>query len=192
MFWLDDPITVLFRPASLTDILPVLGPAAAAEPMAEQLNRAMRFAAYFAVMLLLLGRASAAALALLLTAVFTYIVWSAESSREGLAQEACRRPTAHNPFMNPLVYDDPKQPGACDVADPQVRRESKRHFESNLYRDVSDVFHRVASDRQYYTVPVTTTPNDQTRFARWLYDAGPTCKEDPRRCRIRDFEDVRL
>jgi len=33
------------------------------------------------------------------------------------------------------------------------------------------------SQRQYYQMPSTTIPNEQTSFAKWLYATGPTCKE---------------
>ena len=31
-------------------------------------------------------------------------------------------------------------------------------------------------------MPVTNLTNDQTEFAKWLYDNGPTCKEDTTLC----------
>ena len=34
-----------------------------------------------------------------------------------------------------------------------------------------------AGDRQFYTMPVTDVVNDQTGFAKWLYDRGPSCKQ---------------
>ena len=37
-------------------------------------------------------------------------------------------------------------------------------------------------ERQFYTTPINTIPNDQTEFAKWLYDSGPTCKEKTTEC----------
>ena len=48
----------------------------------------------------------------------------------------------------------------------------------NLYKDVSDIFSKNNSQRQFYTTPVTTIPNDQGSFADWLYKTPPTCKEN--------------
>ena len=31
-------------------------------------------------------------------------------------------------------------------------------------------------------MPVTNVYNDQTEFAKWLYDTGPTCKENTINC----------
>ena len=58
----------------------------------------------------------------------------------------------------------------------------EKDFNYNLYRDVSDLYNKNNSQRQYYTAPSTTIPNKQTEFAKWLYLAPPTCKEDTIRC----------
>ena len=43
---------------------------------------------------------------------------------------------------------------------------------------MSDIFGKNNSQRQFYTMPVTTIPNNQTQFANWLYKTEPTCKEN--------------
>lgn len=43
--------------------------------------------------------------------------------------------------------------------------------------------------RQFYTLPAKTIPNDQTGFAKWLYETPQTCKENTMNC-LR-YEDVR-
>ena len=52
----------------------------------------------------------------------------------------------------------------------------------NLYQDTGDVFNKESSQRQYYTTPNTTAPNAQTAFAKWAYQAPPTCKEEGIKC----------
>jgi len=48
----------------------------------------------------------------------------------------------------------------------------------------------IYSKRQFYRTPSTTIPNDQTGFAKWLYQVpGKTCKEDSSSC-LR-YEDIR-
>ena len=47
----------------------------------------------------------------------------------------------------------------------------------------------VHMQRQFYTMPSTTIPNDQTGFAKFLYQLPTTCKEDSAQC-LR-YEDVR-
>lgn len=93
--------------------------------------------------------------------------------------ERCeRRPTINNPFMNVLVSDYDTSIGkplnvtsrACDTENPKVKDDMQIGFEDNLFRDVSDIFGKNASDRQYYTTPSSQIVNDQTGFAKWLYD----------------------
>ena len=50
-----------------------------------------------------------------------------------------------------------------------------RNFEE---QDVDDLFGRYNSQRQFYTMPSTTVPNDQKSFAEWLYKTPETCKEN--------------
>ena len=196
-FWLDDPLNVLFLDTSkMFEIIPALGADAPTADMDQQLNALMRLSVYFALAMIVFGRSSAAVFGIVVAAGITIVVHqSLQSSSEsfGLSQQSgrqCREPVPDNPFMNPMPYDDPTLPGACDVEDPAVRRKMDAYFEQNLFRDVSDVFSSQASDRQYYTLPATTVPNDQTAVARWLYDIGPTCKEQQNRCDIRFKGDV--
>lgn len=102
-----------------------------------------------------------------------------------VVERECVRPTVDNPFMNFNYITDSyenKDPGckAFLYNDPQsveTRREVESSFNSDLYRDVSDLYGKRNSQRQYFTMPWTTWPNDQTSFAKWLYRTGPTCKE---------------
>jgi hypothetical protein len=89
---------------------------------------------------------------------------------------ACSRPTAANPFMNVLLTDfkeNPHRAPACDVRDCGTRSEVHQLFNKNLQRDVGDIFYKNASDREFYSTPNTTIPNDQDAFAKWLYKTPP-------------------
>jgi len=96
----------------------------------------------------------------------------------------CVKPTPANPFMNAnLISDKRDRPPACTYYDkPELAEKVENEFMTNLYRDVSDLYGKNNNQRQYYTMPSTTIPNDQTSFARWCYLAPPTCKEDSIRC----------
>jgi hypothetical protein len=93
------------------------------------------------------------------------------TERARQSRPCIRKPTADNPFMNVLIsdYEDPKNLGACDVENPEIKTSMQNGFENNLYRSVGDIFGKNASDRQYYTTANTQIPNDQTGFAKWLY-----------------------
>lgn len=103
----------------------------------------------------------------------------------------CRPPTNDNPFMNPDVteYNTPA-PVACNSDDENISDAITKSFDHNLFMDVNDVFEKVNSQRQFYTVPNTGIPNDQPNFANWLYKSPCTCKEDQEQC-LR-YEDLRF
>lgn len=84
-------------------------------------------------------------------------------------QKPTRQPTRKNPFMNVEItdYDRPQQYGRSEQ---ECGPECKKSFYRSLFRDPNDaLWNRSASERQYYTVPVTSVPNEQTKFAEWLY-----------------------
>lgn len=103
----------------------------------------------------------------------------------------CRKPTNANPFMNPSVADyNTPAPAACNAFDDEINDDIKRTFSHDLFMDVDDVFEKANSQRQFYTVPNTSIPNDQENFMNWLYRSPSTCKESQDQC-LR-YEDLRF
>jgi hypothetical protein len=111
----------------------------------------------------------------------------------------CTKPTKENPFMNFTMADrmniDEKvgktvdKLPACDTSEPSVKREIEESFNNNLYRDVNDVFGKMNSQRQFYTMPWTSNiPDENGEFRDWLYKTDSTCKENSQCLR---YEDVR-
>jgi hypothetical protein len=169
----------------------------------EQLNAIVRFALYLSVLMALVKRSMVPLFIVLFVAAVTWGMHESQlaterSNREGMAAvndatetdrwtgKRCVRPTLHNPFMNVLSSDSvtrPQRPAACNIEKSDVQRDMERAFGHNLYRDSDDPLDRNTSSRQFYTMPVTTIPGDQTAFAKWLYHVGPTCKEgNGKRC----------
>jgi hypothetical protein len=121
-----------------------------------------------------------------------------EETRPDDTDGKCTKPTIDNPFMNVTMKDYMNfdengsvvnRPPACDPNDPEIKKMMDNTFSNNLYRDVSDVFGKQSSQRNYFTMPWTTIPNKQDEFARWLYLSPKTCKEDQDYC-LR-YEDIR-
>lgn len=121
-----------------------------------------------------------------------------ENRPDDVTDGKCTKPTVDNPFMNVTMKDymnfDEKgfvvnRPPACDPNDPEIKKMMDETFSNNLYKDVSDVFGKNNSQRNYFTMPWTTIPNKQDEFARWLYLSPKTCKEDQDYC-LR-YEDIR-
>lgn len=95
----------------------------------------------------------------------------------------CRMPSIENPYMNPLQSDFNVEnpPTACNVDDDEISEKISTSFNANLFRDVSDVFGRENSQRQFYTVPQMNPP-DTHEFAMWLYGNQNICKNDQSQC----------
>lgn len=102
-----------------------------------------------------------------------------------LSSDECTLPTQNNPFMNITVNeykDNPQRGEACDYFDSLeqqgVKNQVDNNFNYNLYKDVSDLFDKNNSQRQFYTMPVTTIPNKQDDFAHWLYGNASSAKDN--------------
>ena len=98
--------------------------------------------------------------------------------------DKCRKPTKDNPFMNVPVHDFVKGEDdipACEQTE-EIKREINDNFYKDLYRNQDDLFEKKNSERQFFTMPSTTTPNDQIAFAKWCYSTPDTCKETGLTC----------
>jgi hypothetical protein len=108
-------------------------------------------------------------------------------------KNTCRRPTTENPFMNPSSIEyGTEAPVACNADDESIKESIRVNFNHQLFRDVDEVFERENSQRQFYTMPNTQVPNQQSNFADWLYKVPTSdiCKEDQTAC-LR-YDDIRI
>lgn len=101
------------------------------------------------------------------------------------AKQACTRSTPNNPFGNMLVSDladNPGRPPACKFDDQAEA--VQQNFNRGLPRNMYDLYDRENSQRQFVTMPVTTSAPDTVAFAQFCYGGAgrKTCKEDPSRC----------
>jgi hypothetical protein len=88
------------------------------------------------------------------------------------------KPTADNPFMNAMPFDDRKRaPASPSIYNPVTKAEIELAYDSGTYRDVNDVWDKNNGKFLFNTMPATTYPNDQSGFANWLYRTPLTCKE---------------
>jgi hypothetical protein len=94
------------------------------------------------------------------------------------------RPTAANPFMNVLLDEikyNPTRPSADSISNPNNQVILDDFFRVQWASDPTDVFGKTQGQRQFYTMPSTSIPNDQGSFQNWLYlIPGKTCKEGGR------------
>ncbi|ANB50529.1 hypothetical protein [Powai lake megavirus] len=96
----------------------------------------------------------------------------------------CKIPKHNNPFMNFNQLDSNENTNKLPVYD-SGKDDMQEYFGDDIQISMNE-----KNDRQFYTTPVTTIPNKQTNFAKWLYDLPETCKENQLYC-LR-YEDVRF
>lgn len=123
---------------------------------------------------------------LFFTATLIYLYYSRKPVTEKLTEikeekKECTKPTLSNPFMNRNPIDAKMNP-ACPIT-PESKEDMHTYFQNNLYRDVSDVFGKKSSERNFYTTPGSFADWDsQTKFAKWLYNNEEICKIDQNYC----------
>ena len=198
-FWGDDP-KILLNYSRLIEFVPTK-----VMSVKERLNALSRFMIYLGIGLALTYRdiimfyVPIVGLSLL-WGVNKYIPTPASSESQAGGHgdvdgngNPCQRPTKDNPFMNVLLtdyVDNPTRPPACDVENPDVMDEIEKMYATGLYKDVDDVWNKNNSQRQYYTNPSTTIPNDRDSFMKWCYDIPYVCKDGDLSACLRR-EDVR-
>jgi hypothetical protein len=203
LFWSYNP-TVLFDKKRLVEFTPT-----ADMTQEEKLNAVTRLTLYIGIVMLAYTRAIWALYIPILGMFFTLFLYQMSRKQRGekhptprdptlalkdndiiLRPPFCTPPTRENPFMN-ITMDEynsaPDRPAACEY--PGVDVETNDHFNYDLYKDIDDLWEKNNGQRQFFTMPYTTIPNDQGSFAKWLYDVPQTCKEDSSNC-LR-YEDVR-
>lgn len=162
-------------------------------PMDEKLNAIMRLTLYVSLILSIIKANANYMFIAIITALLTVAI--NETNRNAkvrqeqyLQSEAldivdnrvCALSTVENPFMNVLVTDygtGKDRPAACNVLDKKVQKKMETNFNAKIYRDVSDIYSNMSSQREFYTMPNTSIPNNAESFAEFCYGTGPTCKE---------------
>ena len=194
-FWLND-IKVLLSKDRITAFFPTYK-----MTLIEKLNSIVRLSIYFGIILYAMTNEYKYLFIIIIIGVFTLFIYNNQKdnielyfnsynsrvnkiNKEVLTRQQCTPPTTNNPFMNiDLIGDKKTRSAACESWDNvDIQKSIEKKFNYNLYKDVSDLFNRNNSQREYYTTPSTTIPNKQTEFAKWCYQTGPTCKESTINC----------
>jgi hypothetical protein len=200
-FWFDD-FSILWHRERSTEFFPTRD-----QTTEERLNSFMRLTIYIAVLLCFYHKTPRYSVLVLGMGLLTYFVHEHRDLKQVPRVETleasekqsveCTKPTLDNPFMNVTMKDYMNikdgqivdRPPACDTSEPEIKKQMDDSFNNNLFRDVTDVFGKMNSQRQFFTMPSTTIPNRQDEFAKWLYLNPKTCKEDQQYC-LR-YEDIR-
>lgn len=186
-FWGED-LTVLLDKNRATEFVPRHGML-----MNEKLNAIMRAAVYVSILLVIIGDNTRYFYLVVLAAIVTYTMKHQQVHDERQEVQPLQAPTKDNPFMNVLLTDYVQQPNrgpASDIESPAVSAAVEDNFNQGLFRDMSDIWDKGNSQRQFYTNPATTIPNDRDSFMKWCWQAPPTCKEG-NLTRCLKYEDLR-
>jgi hypothetical protein len=194
-FWFSHP-NILVDRVAITEIFP-----SKRFDTVRKLNAIVRLSVIYAIIMYAYNRGQTYLMIPFIVMGITWLIWSkqrdivkdeivARSMSNQLGdmvklndlETECRIPRKDNPFMNPTLQDygnnKPAGPKSCpSYNNVGVQRRVEELFNEDLYRDVTDVFGKNNSQRQFFTVPGNQVPNDQGGFAQWLYGTPPTCKE---------------
>lgn len=181
-FWLNQP-SILFMANRLVEFVP-----STEMTFVEKLNAIVRFSFYLGITLLIVKQNYLYLYIPLLVLLITYGFYTTTSTKDkfqeeffGKKTENCQKPQLNNPFMNVLLTDykyNPNKPPACtEKQDNTIHQQIEDNFNFNLYQNIDDIYGNVNSQRQYFTMPSTTIPNDLESFSKWLYQTPKTLKE---------------
>lgn len=178
-FWVNNP-RILIAKNRLVEFVPT-----GDMTTNEQLNAIARFGLYLGVLLTIIYRDINMIYITLVIGVLTqfisehYYVPHGEGFNNSIETQF-QQPTNNNPFMNVLLTDINKRPErkpAADLSHPIVKAEVEQGFNKGLYRDINNIWDRNNSQRQFYTTPSTTVPNDRDSFMKWCYNVPDGCKD---------------
>jgi len=158
----------------------------------EKINSITRFTLYLSILLYSVSGNYLYFYIVLVTILITYLVYifngkeqfedsgSVEVENELSNSECpkpveCKNPTKNNPLMNPLIGDSSYENKACDIKDNKVLESVDKKFCNKLFQNTSNIFNNRFEQRAFYTTPNTTVPNDQSTFAKWLYNTPVMC-----------------
>lgn len=150
----------------------------------ENLNALVRFSVLLSILLCLFTNSINYIVVVLVTLLLTIIIYTYKEDIiiEKLSEkDTTVLPNVNNPFMNVLpneYLDNPDRKVPPNfLKNRDILNKMELAFDNNLYKDASNIFNKNNSQRQFYTMPVTTIPNKQKEFANWLYQTPTTCKE---------------
>ena len=152
----------------------------------KNLNSIMRLFIYYTILCIIFTENSLFNIIkpLVLISIITVIIYdyNKKETFQNIEVETVKRVSEpSNPVMNLSVMD--YNSNKKILVDKNV---SNSILNENITKDIPYNVDGESSkkllERNFYTMPVTNVYNDQTEFAKWLYDTGPTCKENTINC----------
>ena len=179
-FWFEDP-SILIKDSRLRCYM-----TSRKLTFSENLNALVRLSFYISIILFFLFRDYRSFYLFFIFLLITYFLWNSNKNKiekfekvSGLNDsDKFRFPTSENPLMNPLITDiNSGEANKLPSFNQKTQEEIDIVMNQKFYSDLSDLYEKNNADRQFYTVPAKSIPNDQEKFANWLYYPKPTLKE---------------
>lgn len=129
-------------------------------------------------------------LSIIIGTTLLYLIESLTKKTQNEIIYKCKTPNINNPFMNVLATQEKNELPACKKSDLNIKNMTDNFYKFNLYQNSDDLFNKKHLDRQFYTMPSTTIPNNQHEFSNWLYKIPENCKNDNKNCL--EYQDIRF
>ena len=180
MFWLDN-LNELFNPILYPNVNMTID---------EKINAIIRLILFTGIIATLIFNDSRYILFIFIIMLISILIYNYQIDKNKriekylndndldiINNEKCIKPTQENPFMNPSLIGNNKYK-SCSIENEKIKDDIDYYFNNNVFRETDDLYDKSLLDRQFYTVPSTTIPNNREVLASWLYDRGPSCKEN--------------
>lgn len=181
MFWIDN-LNELFNPVLYPNINMTIE---------EKINAIIRLILFIGIIATLIFNDSRYILFILIIMLISIVIYNYQMEKNKMIEkylndndldiinnEKCVKPTEENPFMNPSLIGYNKKYDSCSIENKNIKDNIDYFFNKNVFRETDDIYDKSLLDRQFYTVPSTSIPNNREKLASWLYERGPSCKEN--------------
>jgi hypothetical protein len=181
MFWIDN-LNELFNPVLYPNINMTIE---------EKINAIIRLILFIGIIATLIFNDSRYILFILIIMLISILIYNYQTEKNKkiekylndndldiINNEKCVKPTEENPFMNPSLIGNNNKYNSCSIENEHIKDNIDYFFNKNVFRETDDIYDKSLLDRQFYTVPSTSIPNNREKLASWLYDRGPSCKEN--------------
>jgi len=142
----------------------------------HKINSIARLGIYYGIIIIVLGLDSKYLSLSIFILGLSYFL----SLSDTFENTNCVKPTKNNPFMNFTLGEqitNPNRQAACPLT-KDIRNAEIKNFRFNMIPDVSDMYGKNITDRDFYTMPCTTAVNDQNGFLQFLYGDFGKCKSN--------------
>ena len=182
VFWFND-LTVLYKNCYIYFPSPNYS-------LIENLNAIVRFFILYSLLCFMIYQNFEVFNPLILTMIITIILFYfknyikepfTNNNNKTVIKSLKRTSTPNNPMMNLSIMDYNNNTN-IEIDKTVTNEEINKNLNGDLFDDITDVSSKNMFERNFYTTPINTVPNNQTEFAKWLYDKGPTCKEKTTEC----------